>query len=324
MVSNVSNNSALDRQFASELISNQGSLKNNTTNTIKSAGQAGSVQASNESDSFKMCAAMGIGSAAVFEGYPLAKYLWRNKKLKGEMTPEMKKLSESTQNAFKNLIHGKGKLTERLGNYLSTVNTNKSAYQTIKDITEAKAKMPDLEKKLAQKSVNAAVSPNFYTKWKLGNAEKALTKTITEAEKSITQKAGSKFSIGKMFKSPGVAFMAVIGGVIEGVTEIYPTFKELGAEKGFKQLGKSALKVAGDTAGFIIGDQAGIAIGSAIGTALFPGIGTAIGAATGLVAGMFGSYAASHITEKIIGKSELEIAKEKQAQQLNGAFALTA
>ena len=73
-----------------------------------------------------------------------------------------------------------------------------------------------------------------------------------------------------------------------------------------------------------------MAIGSAIGTALFPGIGTAIGAATGLVVGMLGSYGAGKITEKLVGKSERELAKEQQEnnQQLqnkypNSTFALS-
>ena len=115
-------------------------------------------------------------------------------------------------------------------------------------------------------------------------------------------------------KSSGAGLMLVFSGISEATTEVIPTFKELGAKKGIKQLGKSAVKVVSDTAGFVIGEQAGMAIGSAIGTAIMPGIGTAVGAVCGFIGGLVGSFVAGKVTKSLIGNTEREIAKE-QAQQ---------
>ena len=111
------------------------------------------------------------------------------------------------------------------------------------------------------------------------------------------------------------------------VTDFYST---PGFKKGIKQLGKSAIKVVGDTAGFIGGECVGTAIGAAAGSALagtkigaaigsvFPGFGTAIGAAVGCVCGMLGSFVMGKVTKAITGKSEREKAAEQQEnQQLN-------
>lgn len=126
--------------------------------------------------------------------------------------------------------------------------------------------------------------------------------------------AGKLGKAGKFMKSSGAGIMLVFSGITEFMTEVVPTYKELGAVKGTKQLGKSLIKVAGDTAGFVAGEQIGVAVGTAIGTALFPGIGTAIGAAVGVAGGMIGSFAAGKIASKITGKSEREIAKEQQQE----------
>ncbi len=306
MSSGISSGLKQDRQFAPEF----------SGNLIKPAIKASAVTLSNEIDAFKIETAMSVGSAAVFEGVPLTKYLWKNRKINGEMTPEMKKLSQSTKTALKNLIHGDDKFLNRIGNFFNTINLNKLTYNRIADITAAKANLPDSAETLAKKAKKAAESPNFYRKWRLKSAEKSFLKTLSESKKTVNSNTNSKFTINKILKSPGTVFMAVFEGLVESVTEVYPAFKELGAEKGLKQLGKSTIKVAGDTIGFIIGDQTGLAIGSAIGSAICPGIGTAIGALTGVVFGMFGSYAASKLTSKIIGKSEMEIAKEQQPQNL--------
>lgn len=324
MVSGISSNAAGDWKIGSEA-----SIETKN-NTVKSIGTAGGIKASEESDSFALSAAMGVGSAALFEGIPLGLYLKRNKKLNGEMTPEMKKLSQSTQNALYNLRHGNGKLTQRIAEYFNVINSNKAAYHNVQDITKAKANLTDAYESASKRAVKAAESPNIYTNWKAKRAQNSLTEKIKTASKPVMEGVNGKIGIKSLLKSSGAGILLAFGGIIEGITEVYPTFNELGSKKGFKQLGKSAVKVAGDTAGFIIGDQIGMAIGSAIGTALFPGIGTAIGAATGLVVGMLGSYGAGKITEKLVGKSERELAKEQQEnnQQLqnkypNSTFALS-
>ena len=143
---------------------------------------------------------------------------------------------------------------------------------------------------------------------KLGNA--------IQSSRLVTLVKDSR--IGKLMKSTGAGFMLVFSGIIEGITEVYPTFKELGVKKGIKQLGKSAVKVLGDTFGFIAGENLGVAAGTAIGTAICPGIGSAIGAACGFLGGLLGSFAMGKVTKAITGKSEREIAKEQQENnQLN-------
>ena len=320
MVNGISGNPAGDWRITSEAAKDSGIQI--TQNTVKSAGNMGAIKASNDSDSFAFTAAMGVGSAALFEGIPFGLYLKRNKKLNGEMTPEMKNLSQSTQNALNNLRHGNGKLTDRILNYFTVINANKKAYHNIQDITKAKANLAGAYEKASKKAVKAAENPNFYTNWRAKSAKSSLSETIKTASKPVTEGITNKIGIGSLMKSSGAGILMAFGGIIESITEVYPTFNELGSEKGFKQLGKSSVKVAGDTAGFIIGDQIGMAIGSAIGTALFPGAGTAIGAATGLVVGMFGSFAADKITEKIVGKSERELAKEQQEknQQISDKY----
>ena len=159
---------------------------------------------------------------------------------------------------------------------------------------------------------------------KFGKVGQAAEKVVSKIGGGLG-KVGSKLgSFGKILKSSGAGIMLVFSGIIEGATEVIPTFKELGAKKGMKQAGKSAIKVAGDTAGFVIGNQVGTALGAAAGAALagtkvgaaigsvVPGYGTAIGAVVGCICGFLGSWVAGKITKKITGKSEREKAKEEQ------------
>lgn len=116
--------------------------------------------------------------------------------------------------------------------------------------------------------------------------------------------------------------MALISAAIE-VPNVVKTYKELGPEKGRKQLGKSAVKVAAETAGYVVGAKvggiAGAKIGAAIGTCFGP-IGTAVGGVVGtlvgVACGIFGSWLARKGAEAIVGKDELEIAQEEQTKQL--------
>lgn len=107
------------------------------------------------------------------------------------------------------------------------------------------------------------------------------------------------------------AFIAITGAV-ELFTQVIPAFG-LGADKGIKQLGKSAVKTAASVGGWAAGAAVGAAIGSII-----PGAGTviggAIGALIGVIGGCIGSWAATKVADAVVGKSELEIAQEEQAK----------
>lgn len=134
-------------------------------------------------------------------------------------------------------------------------------------------------------------------------------KAATEVSEVVSK--GSKF----VSFMKGNALFAIISGVSELFGQIIPTFTQLGAGKGINQILKSTAKVGASVGGWAAGAAAGAAIGSII-----PGAGTVIGglvgALCGFVGGCVGSWAATKVTEKIVGKDELEIAKEEEAKKL--------
>ncbi|MBQ3311812.1 DUF3482 domain-containing protein [bacterium] len=107
----------------------------------------------------------------------------------------------------------------------------------------------------------------------------------------------------------------VISGISELLGNIIPAF-QLGTESGLKQLGKSAVKVAASGVGMWAGAKAGAAIGAAIGS-VFPGVGTAIGGVIGgAIGGAVGMFLAEKASDAVMGKSEVELAQEKEAENL--------
>lgn len=109
-------------------------------------------------------------------------------------------------------------------------------------------------------------------------------------------------------------FLGITGG-IELFTQVIPAFTQLGAVSGTKQLFKSTAKTAASIGGWTAGMAAGAAIGSVF---LGPGtvIGGLVGGLIGMIGGSLGSWAATKATESIVGKNELDIAKEEQAKQV--------
>lgn len=139
--------------------------------------------------------------------------------------------------------------------------------------------------------------------------------------------AAAKSAVGSTclntFKANGGPMMLVMEGATETITNVIPTFKQLGFKSGMKQVGKSAVKTVASVGGWVAGAALGTKIGAAIGS-IIPGAGTAVGAVVGaaigsicsLVGGIFGSKLAKKGAEKVVGKDELVLAQEKQAQQL--------
>ena len=101
--------------------------------------------------------------------------------------------------------------------------------------------------------------------------------------------------------------------------EIIETYNKLGVAKGTKQLGKSAAVATASAVGWVVGAKvggiAGAKIGGAIGSLFGPGVGTAIGAAIGGIIGVGCGIAGSWLCHKgmksLMGKSELEKAKDE-------------
>ncbi len=149
---------------------------------------------------------------------------------------------------------------------------------------------------------------------------------INKASAAINT-AAAKSTVGSTclntFKSYGGTAMLVMEGATEAVTNVYPTFKQLGAKAGMKQLGKSTVKTAASVGGWVAGAALGTKVGALIGSVI-PGAGTAVGAACGavigsvcsLIGGIFGSKLAKKGAEKVVGKDELVLAQEKQAKEL--------
>lgn len=302
-------------------------------------------------DSFSSTTKSAIGTAGVFTGLPLLNFLNKSKKVKSVVTSNgkqisikdaMKGMDEKTSAALKNIINGKdGSLTKRISNYIDTATDVRKDYDNLKSAVKSANKATKAVKhgKDASKVIENATSAADYfvnsKKIDLQKAEKVASEAAEKlsknpnskllklkadkAAKKVANLTGSKVGkLGKLkgfVKSSGAGMMLIFSGISEATQEVIPTFKELGAKKGLKQLGKSAVKVVGDTAGFVIGEQAFTAVGSAIGTAICPGIGTAIGGVCGFVGGMLGSFAMGKILKPICGKTEREISKEQVQQE---------
>lgn len=116
------------------------------------------------------------------------------------------------------------------------------------------------------------------------------------------------------FAGKGNALNVAITGGMELFTQVIPAFS-LGANKGIKQLGKSAVKTAANIGGW----AAGAAVGGAVGS-IIPGAGTLIGglagAVIGMIGGSLGAWGAEKIAQGIVGKDETEIASEEKAKEL--------
>lgn len=322
-------------------------------------------------DTFTSTLKSGAGSAAIFEGIPFLRFLFKNKKANKAFLNGNKYLDDigkANQAALQNLKNGKGKLSERIFDFVRTNNESKNIYVDARGVAAKQAKQIKLNDKLQKLNSknglfkerrikktqakldkvtsrlddaikNVGSANNVVTKQvklgKVGGYVDDLTKggykkLVTSTNKGLNKIATSKF--GKFMKSSGTGIQIVFSGVSEACFEVIPTFKELGKEKGMKQVGKSTVKVLGDTVGFVVGEQVGMAAGTAAGTALAaklaaagtaisPGVGTVIGGVVGFIGGMIGSFIMGKVTTKLVGKSEREIAeKEAVEKQANEVF----
>ena len=277
-------------------------------------------------DSFVSTIKSDVACAGLFEGIPIFNFLRKSKKLSGSRLGYLNDIAKNNTEALNKLKLKDTDIITRIKNYISdTVQTNKEFRELQSSVKTEYA--DKFGKKAAEKVTEEAAEKV---------TEKAVEKVTEEVAEKVTEKAskgyfskiaktiGNGFSkisktvgsskIGKFIKTPAGG-MIVFNGIIELLTEVVPTFKELGAEKGIKQLGKSTVKAVSDALGFILGEQAGIAAGTAIGTAICPGIGSAVGAVVGFIGGMAGSFAAGKINDLVLGKSEREILKEKEDEQ---------
>ncbi len=300
---------------------NFGSAATKTTSVAKKDVEvlykyANNVALTEKTDTFASSATSNMGSCAFFEGLPFVKLLLKNRKVSGKaVNTEMKALASKNKKALNNLIKGDGNIIKRILNYMGSAKESKVAFDSVKKSTKLAHKF----NKTAQKAVKAEAkglteqAAKYATKAEKLKGRATAAKSSVHAEINALGKTVAETGKFKKFmKSSGFGIMLVFSGVSELFTEVVPTFKELGKKKGLKQVGKSAIKVVGDTVGFIAGETAGTAVGTAIGTAICPVIGTAIGAVCGFMGGLIGSSVSGKITSKITGNSEREIARKNQ------------
>ena len=159
-----------------------------------------------------------------------------------------------------------------------------------------------------------AKATGFFSK-----AKKAVGITkVSQATKDLAAKSPTFQKCLDAYNNEAGTFMLVVEGGVETFTNVVPTFKQLGAKRGFKQLGRSTAKTLASVAGWVAGSVLGSKIGNVAGAAIGN---NKAGAVIGAIAGKVGSYAVGTIgqhyavrgVEKVLGKSELEKAKEEEA-----------
>lgn len=322
------------------MVSNQVNLNNIATNKLiqqnnvafKSANKNVTVPVKQEAeeDSFVKTMASNAVFTGIFQGIPFLNFLRNTKKIHGGIKPNamVEQIAKNNIAAKNTLLKGEGNFIKRFVDYAVKAEKTNDALSYVKSATKAEANSIRLAEK-AKKMAEAGKSAEKIAKAE-AKAAKAATKVLDKTDdaqkmiKNINQtgkmaaKAGTK--IGKVakfknfMKSSGLGIQIVFSGLTELMSEVVPTFKEFGVKKGFKQLGKSAVRVLGDVAGYA-GFQA---VGAYVGSILFAGVpvvGPFLGAALGFGLGMVGSYLAGKVTDKITGPSERELA-EKDQQKL--------
>ena len=152
------------------------------------------------------------------------------------------------------------------------------------------------------------------------------TKTLINKGKSVAKEAlvtSSKArkvvtGVSKFAKSNAITAVAVDTLLVGGM-EVYETNQKLGEEAAIRQAKRevktAGIKVAGYAIGAKAGSLLGAKIGASIGTCIAPGIGTAIGTVIGVACGFLGAYIAGLAGESLFGKSELEQATDRIAEE---------
>ena len=260
---------------------------------------AGYAQAAINNTNEESKATDGLGLVALFGAVSGTHKLYKYSKATGISFGEIFKTFAGTAKADVNVLKEAVKGADKLSKFSAISNANKTAQSAV----EAYASMGKAVKGMATSSETAVAVVNTAA----GTAAKTASKSL-----------GSKILGG--IKNNAL-FIAIEGG-IEMFTNVIPTFKQLGAKSGMKQVAKSSAKVAAGLVGWKAGAAAGAAIGSII-----PGAGTAVGAVIGsiigTIGGIVGSSLATKAVQKVVGKDELDIAKEKQQQEQQKAQTAT-
>ena len=152
----------------------------------------------------------------------------------------------------------------------------------------------------------------------------------TNVTAALADKEGIKSIVTELGKTKGTSYMDMLkrgGGVKGGLffmgIEFLLSFGKIktafekDSETGWKQLGQTTVKAAGNAAGWALGEAAALwaftKAGAAIGTAFGPGVGTLIGGAVGLIGGGLGMWLAGKATKALVGQ---DVADDIEAKKL--------
>lgn len=188
------------------------------------------------------------------------------------------------------------------------------AFSKVRNIWAGASKYVAKKEAAAESAKAAASATSQASKGFFGKTKNALG--ITKLSKFLTSTAAKHPKFAPLIKgikgNAGFAIFSLGTGV---VLDVIPAF-QIGATEGFKQLGKTAMKTTAEVGGWAAGTAIGAKAGAAIGTCIGGPIGTAVGTVLGAACGFLGSWLASKAADKVVGPSEVEIAQQKNSENL--------
>lgn len=188
------------------------------------------------------------------------------------------------------------------------------AFSKVRNIWAGASKYVAQKEAAAESAKAAASATSQASKGFFGKTKNALG--ITKVSKFLTSTAAKHPKFAPLIKgikgNAGFAIFSLGTGV---VLDVIPAF-QIGATEGFKQLGKTAMKTTAEVGGWAAGTALGAKAGAAIGTCIGGPIGTAVGTVLGAACGFLGSWLASKAADKVVGPNEVEIAQQKNSENL--------
>ncbi len=300
---------------------------------VNLAKYATNVPISNQSE--KLSVSNVISYPLTIGGYNAAGWAWKNK---GNYKDAFQKVVDNAQQS--NQIFKKGGYKAVLNNISATEvissipqkealtalsDGTKNLYTKAQKYAELAKSNPENKRalvvangRLAQAKAaaykEASANPSLFGKIKnvLG-----ITKAVNVAN-TLATKSPVFDKCLNAYRDEAGSFMLLMNGGVEVMSNVLPTFKNLGAKKGIKQTGKSIVStissVAGWVAGATLGRKAGAVAGAAIGNSKAGAI--VASSILSYVTGSIGQYFADKVTKKVLGKSEMEKYNESKAEML--------
>lgn len=188
------------------------------------------------------------------------------------------------------------------------------AFSKVRNIWAGASKYVVQKEAAAESAKEAASATSQASKGFFGKTKNALG--ITKVSKFLTSTAAKHPKFAPLIKGiKGNAGFAIFSLGVGVALDVIPAF-QIGATEGFKQLGKTAMKTTAEVGGWAAGTALGAKAGAAIGTCIGGPIGTAVGTVLGAACGFLGSWLASKAADKVVGPSEVEIAQQKNSENL--------